>query len=1230
MSPVVRARLFRVALPFVVLFPTLVYPQEGDRPALTPKRTDVKPFEYLPAKVPYYPRSEKWGVIGEPFNKMQKPLDATQSLKHYVTPVGFEVRLFVSEERLGGKPICMNWDERGRLWVALTVDYPNELQPEGQGRDRIVVCEDTDGDGQADKVTTFADKLSIPTSLIPVRGGLVVHQAPHTLFLKDTNGDDVADERRVLFTGWITKDTHAGPSNLQYGFDNWLYGIVGYSGFEGTIGGEPQSFRTGFYRFKPDGSKLEFLRNTNNNSWGVGFSEEGILFGSTANGNPSNHLPIPNRYYEAVRGWSSTVLEGIAGSAPIAPITENVRQVDHHGRFTAAAGHALYTARVFPKQYWNRTAFVTEGTGHLIATFVIEPQGASFRSRNAWNLLASDDEWASPSMAEVGPDGTVWVIDWYNFIYQHNPTPPGYKTGKGNAYETDLRDKKFGRVYRIVPTGFKPTPFTLKDATPEKLVATLKHDNLFWRRQAQRLLVERGNKDVAPALVQLAGDTSVDGIGLNPGVIHALWTLHGLNAIAEATTAASHALKHPSAGVRLNAVQVLPRTAESFAALKATGLHRDSDAQVRLQTFLALAEMPPSSEAAALVLTALQDVQNLTDRWLSDALTCAAARHDRAVLVGLGKVAGKPSPSLTTLVQRVTQHLAAAGDLEAVLAVLDQLPLGNGPMAEAVMQGLALGWPPGKTQPLTPAIEKTLETLLPRLTPAARGNLVTLTTRWGSKVLEKQAVAIAEGFLAQARDDKASDAQRITGATALIDFRKDDAAMARQLLNLVTPQTSPELARGLIEAVGRSEARDVGAALVEQLAALPPTARSAAIHVLLARTDWVANLLDAVDKGQLRFSELSLDQKQRLTVHPNRRLAERARKLLASGGGLPNPDRQKVVEELMPLTQQQGDAVAGKAVFKNQCAKCHQHSGEGANIGPDLTGMAVHSKAELLVHILDPNRDVEGNFRQYIVSTRNGRLLSGMLASETKTAIELIDTEAKKQVVQRAEIEELQASNRSLMPEGFEKQVSRADLSNLLAFLTQRGRYLPLPLNKAATVVSTRGLLQSEDETAEPLSFPTWEPKTFQGVPFNLVDPQGGRVSNVILLRGATGNISPRMPDRVALTCNAPAKAIHLLSGISAGGFPGGEKGAVTVIVRLHYADGTTEDHELKNGEQFADYRRPVEVPASKLAYNLDGRQVRYLAIQPRRPDMIKQIEFRKGPDKSAPVVLAVTVELPS
>ncbi|MCS7016092.1 MAG: glycosyl hydrolase, partial [Gemmatales bacterium] len=414
-------------------------PDTAEPPAMTPLRRDVQPFEYMEAKVPVYRGGGRTDIL----TKMQKPLSPIESMKHFVHPQHLEVQLVVAEPDLGGKPIAFNWDERGRLWVAVTTDYPNNLQPQGQGHDRLVICEDTNHDGRIDRVKTFADRLSIPTSFVFAYDGVVIHAPPHTLFLRDNDGDDRADEWHILLSGWGTYDTHAGPSSLLYGLDNWIYGTVGYAGFQGRIAGEHYRFSQGIYRFQlqrdphapkapPRVASFEFLRNTTNNTWGLGISEDGELFASTANGNPSVHLDIPNRYYEKVQGWSAGPLLMIADSARFYPITNNVRQVDFHGRFTAASGHLLYTARTYPPIYWNRVAFVAEPTGHLVASLVLERQGSGYRARYGWNLLASDDEWCAPIAAAVGPDGQVWVIDWYSYIVQHNPTPPGFRTGRGN------------------------------------------------------------------------------------------------------------------------------------------------------------------------------------------------------------------------------------------------------------------------------------------------------------------------------------------------------------------------------------------------------------------------------------------------------------------------------------------------------------------------------------------------------------------------------------------------------------------------------------------------------------------------------------------------------------------------------------------------------------------------------------------------------------------------------
>ena len=1227
-------------------------PNFSDRPEMTAPRKDVKPFEYVDSVIPFYPPSKQWGVIAEPVKKLQKPLPAEESIKHFITPVGFAVELFAADPEIG-KPLAMNWDERGRLWLCETLDYPNELQEPTKGRDRIRICEDTNGDGKADKFTIFAEGLSIPTAIIFYRGGAIVQDGTQTVYLKDIDGDDKADIRKVLITGWALGDTHGGVSNFQYGLDNWYYGMQGYNNSkpvfdDGKKTGE--SFRQGFFRFRLEGDNdaaavkdVEFLRSTNNNTWGIGFSEEGLVFGSTANANPSEFLPIANRYYEKVRGWSSSVLGGIADRNKIEPFSDKVRQVDQHGGFTAAAGHALYTARSWPKEYWNRTAFVCEPTGKLVSTFVLRPDGAGFRSNNLWNILASDDEWSAPIMAEVGPDGQLWVIDWYNIIVQHNPTPAGYKTGKGNAYEIDLRDKKHGRIYRVVWKGEDGQPIIPPNPnlmTVEGQLDALQTGNRLWRSHAQRLMVENKNADVIQQLIAVANDHAVDEIGQSNAFNHAVWTLQGRGALSgtnsDATKALVGALRHNSAAGRINAVRVLPREAKSVEAIVSSGICLDKDLQVRLAAFLALSEMPPSTKAANVLAVALARPENVNDRWLRDAITSAGAAHDQHFLIELAETAHRTPKGpvfdgpAREVIRRVAEHYGRGAPSDSVSKVLIVNSIrGVGPVLEETIAGIAAGWPKDKPAKLDEAGEKSLLELLSRLAPAQRGVLVNLAMRLGSKSLESHVAEIAKGFASIASDDKAKEAERIAAAKQLVEFKKFDAATTATLAKLITPRTSAELATGFVEAIGLSESNSSGETLIASWPTLTPTVRLTAMRALLARADWTKSLIAAIEAGAIELGDVSLEQKQALANHPDKELANRIKPLLAKGGGLPNPDRQKVIDELLPVIETTGDVPGGKAVFKKTCAKCHTHSGEGTKIGPDLTGMAVHPKHELVIHILDPSRSVEGNFRIYTVQTDDGKVFNGLLSSESKTAIELIDSEAKKHTILRENIEELTASKKSLMPEGVEKLHTPIELRDLLEFLTQRGKFLPLPLDKVATIVSTKGMFNSEDAGVERLIFDDWKPKIFEGVPFVLIDPNGNKTPNAIMLHGTNGNIPPKMPQAVTLPCNSPAKAIHFLSGISGWGWPSSEKGTTSVTVRIKYADGQIENHALLNGEHFADYIRRVDVPKSKFAFAVRGQQVRYFTVFPMRQEKIESIDLIKGRDVTSPVIMAVTVEGP-
>jgi putative membrane-bound dehydrogenase-like protein len=1203
-----------------------------DHPKMVGPAADAKPFEYVEATgVPFYdPTGRGPRNGGGAWNKMQKPLDPAESMKHMQMPEGFEAKLFVSEPQII-KPLTMAWDERGRLWVVESVDYPNRVTDPGKGSDRITICEDTDGDGVADKFTRFAEGLNIPFSLTFSNGGIIVHERTSTWFMKDTDGDGKADLKKELITGWYPRglDTHAGPSNLRYGLDNWIWGMVGYGAYSGTSNGKPLRFSQGFYRFKPDGSSLEFVRATSNNSWGIGFSDEGIIFGSTANGCPSVYMPIPNRYYESVSGFSPEVLRMISDSFKFQPITEKVRQVDWHGGYTAAAGHALYTARAYPKEYWNRTAFVAEPTGHIVGTFVLEPQGSDFRSHNTFNLLASNDEWTAPIMAEVGPDGCVWVIDWYNYIVQHNPTPVGYRTGPGGAYVTPRRDKEHARIYRIVYTGAKPyKPIDLSKASPQELVSTLTNDNQFWRKNAQRLLVERQNKDVVADLIKLVNDQRLDEIGLNVGAIHALWTLKGLNALdgkdPTALAAAAGALKHASAGVRRNAAQVMPPSPESLAAILNSGVLSDPDAQVRLESLLAVADMPKGGEqsnrAGAAVYAMLQKPENITDRWIPDAAVAAAARHDaaflHAALMASAKNADKTAPApaaetpkaapttplnliqnpsmedvvngkpaqwrtavfngnatytldstvahtgthslkitsdtgadvgwaqdlklkrntryrlsawvktkglvpgdsrgalfnlhqlqqmalpkpvkgdtdwthlstefasggntslqlnmlfggwgrakgeawwddvelielgpggpielgsnsgpgkLADVIKLVTRNYAERAPAESIVATLQSIKGADRQTAASVLDGLVAGWPSttAASPKFTDADKAAIAELGKSLPADQRDRLLVLAGRWGQKEIfagqMEDAIKTVKATLAGAN---APVAQRIDAAQRLIRL-SDDPAAIDAILAQVTPQAGTDLSRGMISAISDSRADGAAAQIIAKWQNFTPAARKTAISVMMRRAPWTRTMLDAIQQKKLTRGDLAASDWQTLRLHKDRGISFLARKL---DNNQMDPNRQKVLEKMLPALANKGNIAKGKELFTTRCAVCHTFNGAGGKVGPELSGIGARDPKEILADIVDPNRSVEANFRMWSIETNDGDSYAGRLDTETQTSVELLDATGEKHIIPRKDIASMNASALSIMPVGIIDDLKPEEASALMEYLTK-------------------------------------------------------------------------------------------------------------------------------------------------------------------------------------------------
>jgi azurin len=443
------------------------------------------------------------------------------------------------------------------------------------------------------------------------------------------------DKSTVLFEGFGTFDTHAGPSNLRYGADNMIWGSVGYSGFENRFGGKPVEFKMGVYRFARDGSYFEPVGQFNNNTWGLGFNEDFEIFGSTANNNHCCYVGIPLKHYgylDKLPSWAVNA-DFIQGHYEISPVdTVPLQQVDVRGGYTAASGANFYTAGNYPEEYRNQM-YVCEPTGHLVHIAKIVRDGAGYKEEDGGNIFASTDAWTAPVFAETGPDGNLWVADWYNPVIQHNPDKRGMDNqiwnadkGEGNAHKNKLRDYGHGRIYVIVhEDGEGPDITSLDPGDDGALLEALESDNMFWRTTAQRLIVENKKTALIPDLIELAGDNgNIDKSGSSAGALHALWTLKGLGALNGTNAAASgvveKALANGSYAAKRAALALLPATVESSEILASSGLVGSPDPRVRLAALLRAGELPESNALYAEIEKIARDTAVTSDKWINAAI----------------------------------------------------------------------------------------------------------------------------------------------------------------------------------------------------------------------------------------------------------------------------------------------------------------------------------------------------------------------------------------------------------------------------------------------------------------------------------------------------------------------------------------------------------------------------------------------------------------------------------
>lgn len=580
------------------------------------------------------PSGENWGQFGtKPGNgiasgTIQDALTPAQSINCVQVPAGLRAEIVASELTPSspagavalGYLMYITFDDRGRVWALDVRDYPNTITNDriAGGQARIVILEDVNGDGALDNFKVFHTGLNIPTSLEWVPGGVVLTSTPNLVFIPNNN--DVAGTPVILWKGMGSTgnyDTHGQTNSLFYGLDNWFYGHTGGQGCTTSGGAAANGVNCGggrSWRFKHTalGSKTTAFETWTTgpaNAHGIGQMENGEVFQSGATGSVySSH---------SIRGGAASI-SLVPQRSPMSPITTDFYLWEPSN--TAVSGHDFYTARLLPSIFNNRL-YVCEGATRLCHQDNIAVNTSGTATGSTWtvtrmtgtgsNIIASTDAWVAPLKVRTGPDAALWVIDWNNYLFLHNPASP---TGAGGAWENSLRNKKTTRLFRIVPSDGKTHPvLNLSTATDDQLVAALSNTNFMWRMQAQKILVRKTPSAALLTSLENILKTSrrVDDIGNDPAVTHAVWVLEGLGQFASDAARWDPILKslllHPAWMTRQNVLEAMPRTAATSQAISEQCSVNDDHGHVRYQALLALSQSPNAANETA-IWTTFQNV----------------------------------------------------------------------------------------------------------------------------------------------------------------------------------------------------------------------------------------------------------------------------------------------------------------------------------------------------------------------------------------------------------------------------------------------------------------------------------------------------------------------------------------------------------------------------------------------------------------------------------------------
>ena len=968
---------------------------------------------------------------GDPsFRLDDPPFDPEEALATFEIADGFEIELLAAEP-LVADPVDMDVDEHGRLHVLEMPGYP--LNVSGTGRIKRLV--DDDGDGYPDRSIVFADGFRLPTGILRWKEGWLITDAPAVLYVADEDGEGRADRRDVVLTGFALSNPQHNLNNPLHGLDNGIYlannptihteawaHVFGDVGSPVRFPGRGDAPALGYnasgriVRFRPDRIELEEMSASA--QFGHDFDPWGRHF-LVSNAHHQYHEVIAARYLR--RNPDLPVSEVVArtpdhgDAAEVFPITIGPEHqlLTDRGVFTSAAGLSWYAGGAFPEVF-DRVTFVTESVHNLVHADLVEDAGATFVARRLIEdreFLASTDSWFRPVNTAVGPDGALYVVDYYRKIVEHPEWMDEATIAAGRLDEGADR----GRIYRVTPRGAPRADWLdrvdLGRLSDDALVAQLGHPNRWWRLHAQRLLVDRSPPGVVDVLARMAVE------GETPFArLHALWTLEGMDMLDPEVIRG--ALSDPVAGIRENAIRLGELLGAGAFEDDWLSMTNDPDARVRFRLLLALGDLTTDRAEAARDRLLRRD---LHDPWVQVAALTAASMSGAEALEravdAFGEVAGGQA-----YVGRVAALIGASGTLEAVRAALALALTRGGSWQADVLTGLASGFRRRPGGPLQLDGQPLVEAFFWEEVPEVRRGLLAILRVIRFRGDVDRAMAIAA---------EASEAsERRVDMLALVEMGEVKRVVA-DLRTLIRSTGDARVQAAAVRVLGGLPESETGQFLLEQYPRMAAPARDETLDTLLQSESRVHRLLDAVESKAVGLSALGWNRRVRLMRDWEGDVKMRARALLRAS----DASRADVVRTYEAGLASPGDVQRGEAVYYAACARCHGVAGSGAVFGPDLGTVRHWSGRALLDAILVPDRTIADGYELQQVERRGGETVTGILESETLSAMTLVTEGEGRVVIPRAEVEALRQLDGSPMPTGLEEEIDVQEMADLIAFL---------------------------------------------------------------------------------------------------------------------------------------------------------------------------------------------------